>query len=244
MTATQVAQAQTSVVIDGLTKSFAGRRVLNSVDFTVDQGEFVALLGRSGGGKSTILKILAGLESADDGTVLTRPNRTIVFQEPRLVNGRRVWDNITVGVPGGRAKRRALAADVLTEVGLDGFADAWPISLSGGEAQRVALARALIRSPDLLLLDEPFGALDALTRLKIQSLVANLHERHNPSVVLVTHDVDEAILLADRILVLKDGSIGAEYEVPFGRRRSRSLPGFSDLRGKLLADLGVSEEVG
>lgn len=244
MTATQVAQAQTSVVVDGLTKSFAGRRVLDSVDFTVDQGEFVALLGRSGGGKSTILKILAGLESADDGTVLTRPNRTIVFQEPRLVNGRRVWDNITVGVPGGRAKRRALAAEVLTEVGLDGFGDAWPTSLSGGEAQRVALARALIRSPELLLLDEPFGALDALTRLKIQSLVANLHERHNPSVVLVTHDVDEAILLADRILVLQDGSIGAEYEVPFGRRRSRPLPGFSDLRGKLLADLGVNEEVG
>jgi len=244
MPATQVAQAQTSVVVDGLTKSFAGRRVLDSVDFTVDQGEFMALLGRSGGGKSTILKILAGLESADDGTVLTRPNRTIVFQEPRLVNGRRVWDNITLGVPGGRAKRRALAAEVLTEVGLDGFGDAWPTSLSGGEAQRVALARALIRSPELLLLDEPFGALDALTRLKIQSLVANLHERHNPSVVLVTHDVDEAILLADRILVLQDGSIGAEYEVPCGRRRSRPLPGFSDLRGKLLADLGVNEEVG
>jgi sulfonate transport system ATP-binding protein len=243
MTAAQV-QTQTSVVVDGLTKSFAGRRVLDSVDFTVDQGEFVALLGRSGGGKSTILKILAGLESTDAGTVLTRPNRTIVFQEPRLVNGRKVWDNITVGVPGGRARRRALAAEVLVEVGLDGFADAWPISLSGGEAQRVALARALIRSPELLLLDEPFGALDALTRLKIQSLVANLHERHNPSVVLVTHDVDEAILLADRILVLQDGVIGAEYGVPFGRRRSRSLPGFSDLRAKLLADLGVSEEVG
>lgn len=241
MTATQV---RTSVVIEGLTKSFAGHRVLDSVDFTVDQGEFVALLGRSGGGKSTILKILAGLEASDSGTVLTRPNKTIVFQEPRLVNGRRVWDNITVGVPGGRAKRRALAAEVLVEVGLDGFADAWPISLSGGEAQRVALARALIRSPELLLLDEPFGALDALTRLKIQSLVADLHERHNPSVVLVTHDVDEAILLADRILVLQDGVIGAEYTVPFGRRRSRSLPGFSDLRAKLLADLGVSEEVG
>jgi sulfonate transport system ATP-binding protein len=155
-----------------------------------------------------------------------------------------VWDNITVGVPGGRARRRALAAEVLVEVGLEGFGDAWPTSLSGGEAQRVALARALIRSPELLLLDEPFGALDALTRLKIQSLVANLHERHNPSVVLVTHDVDEAILLADRILVLQDGVIGAEYGVPFGRRRSRSLPGFSDLRAKLLADLGVSEEVG
>lgn len=243
MTAAQV-QTQTSVVVDGLTKSFAGRRVLDSVDFTVDQGEFVALLGRSGGGKSTILKILAGLESTDAGTVLTRPNRTIVFQEPRLVNGRKVWDNITVGVPGGRARRRALAAEVLVEVGLEGFGDAWPTSLSGGEAQRVALARALIRSPELLLLDEPFGALDALTRLKIQSLVANLHERHNPSVVLVTHDVDEAILLADRILVLQEGAIGAEYEVPFGRRRFRSLPGFSDLRGKLLADLGVSEEVG
>jgi sulfonate transport system ATP-binding protein len=243
MTAAQV-QTQTSVVVDGLTKSFAGRRVLDSVDFTVDQGEFVALLGRSGGGKSTILKILAGLESTDAGTVLTRPNRTIVFQEPRLVNGRKVWDNITVGVPGGRARRRALAAEVLVEVGLEGFGDAWPTSLSGGEAQRVALARALIRSPELLLLDEPFGALDALTRLKIQSLVANLHERHNPSVVLVTHDVDEAILLADRILVLQDGVIGAEYGVPFGRRRSRSLPGFSDLRAKLLADLGVSEEVG
>ncbi len=243
MTAAEI-QTQTSVVVDGLTKSFAGRRVLSSVEFTVAHGEFVALLGRSGGGKSTILKILAGLESADEGTVLTRPNRTIVFQEPRLVNGRKVWDNITVGVPGRRSVRRRQAGEILTEVGLDGFSDAWPTSLSGGEAQRVALARALIRSPDLLLLDEPFGALDALTRLRIQSLVADLHERHNPSVVLVTHDVDEAILLADRILVLQDGVIGAEYTVPFGRRRSRSMPGFSDLRGALLTELGVNEEVG
>ena len=238
MTATQV---RTSVVIDGLTKSFAGRRVLDSVDFTVDQGEFVALLGRSGGGKSTILKILAGLEASDSGTVLTRPNKTIVFQEPRLVNGRRVWDNITVGVPGGRAKRRALAAEVLVEVGLDGFADAWPISLSGGEAQRVALARALIRSPELLLLDEPFGALDALTRLKIQSLVADLHERHNPSVVLVTHDVDEAILLADRVVVLTAGAISLDVEVDFPTPRRRESAEFTTLRRWLLTELGVTD---
>ncbi|AWT26611.1 MULTISPECIES: ABC transporter ATP-binding protein [Corynebacterium] len=244
-TVTQTAaETRTSVIVDGVTRSFGGRRILDGVSFTVEQGEFVALLGRSGGGKSTILRILAGLETADSGTVLTRPNRTIVFQEPRLVRGRKVWDNITVGIPGGRRERRRQASAILSEVGLEGFGDAWPTSLSGGEAQRVALARALIRSPELLLLDEPFGALDALTRLKIQSLVAALHGRHNPSVLLVTHDVDEAILLADRILVLRDGGIGAEYRVPFGRRRSRSLPGFSELRGSLLGELGVSEEIG
>ncbi|GEL94144.1 ABC transporter ATP-binding protein [Cellulomonas composti] len=228
--------------VDGVTKSFDGRRVLDGVRLDVAPGEFVALLGASGSGKTTLLRILAGLEDHDEGTVSTPRERTVVFQEPRLVAAKRVLDNVRLGLRGRESAAAASAA--LAEVGLAGRERAWPTTLSGGEAQRVALARALVRRPGLLLLDEPFAALDALTRMRMQALVAQLVRAHRPAALLVTHDVDEAILLADRVAVLQEGRIGALVPVPFPRPRRRGVPGFGDLRRTLLAELGVQEAIG
>lgn len=186
-------------------KRFGDRVILDGVDLQIERGEFVALLGASGSGKTTLLRMLAGLDVADEGDLLVPQARTVVFQEPRLFPSQRVLSNVTVGLRGRDAAVRDTALRALDEVGLAGHADAWPVTLSGGEAQRVALARALVREPELLLLDEPFAALDALTRLKMQDLVSDLVARHRPAVLLVTHDVDEALRLADRIIVLRDG---------------------------------------
>ena len=164
---------QPAAMVVEVSKSFGDRRVLRELDLTVAQGEFVALLGASGSGKTTLLRILAGLEVASSGEVLVPEVRTVVYQEPRLVASMRVWRNVVIGLPRSEGTReRAITA--LREVGLEDHADSWPGTLSGGEAQRVALARALVREPQLLLLDEPFAALDALTRLRMQSLVAEL----------------------------------------------------------------------
>ncbi len=222
----------------GVVKSFEGRPVLDGLDVTVARGEFVALLGASGSGKTTLLRVLAGLEVPGDGEVLVPEARTVVYQEPRLVVSRRVWRNVVIGLP-RRHGTRAQAVEALREVGLDDKADAWPGTLSGGEAQRVALARALVREPELLLLDEPFAALDALTRLRMQDLVAALCARHRPGALLVTHDVEEAVLLADRVLVLRDGRISVDQTVDLPRPRRIGGPVFDTLRDGLLAELGV-----
>ncbi|GAB2855978.1 ABC transporter ATP-binding protein [Actinocorallia aurea] len=221
-----------AVEVRGVRRVFDGRAVLDGVDLDVPQGEFVALLGASGTGKTTLLRILAGLERTDGGTVLVPPERTVVFQEPRLVPSKRVLGNVVIGQPRG-ARGRGLEA--LAEVGLERHARSWPATLSGGEAQRVALARALVREPRLLLLDEPFAALDALTRLQMQDLIGALVRRHRPAVLLVTHDVDEAVRLADRILVLRDGRLITD-------RRVGSAGEFdsAEMRADLLADLGVA----
>ena len=219
-------------------KSFGDRTVLDGLDVTVARGEFVALLGASGSGKTTLLRILAGLEAASDGDVLVPELRTVVYQEPRLVASMRVWRNVVIGLPSASATRSP-ATDALREVGLEDRADAWPGTLSGGEAQRVALARALVREPRLLLLDEPFAALDALTRLKMQDLVADLCARHRPGVLLVTHDVEEAVLLADRVLVLREGRISLDVAVDLPRPRRIGGAPFGALRDRLLAELGV-----
>ena len=194
------------VQVSNLVRSFGkGPNVLDGLDLTIRAGEFVALLGRSGSGKSTLLRTLAGLDAAPAGTVTVPAERAVVFQEPRLIPWKTVWANVALGLRTADAQEQAVAA--LTEVGLGHRLEAWPLTLSGGEAQRAALARALVREPKLLLLDEPFAALDALTRLKTQKLVASLWRAHRPAVLLVTHDVDEALLLADRVLVLDQGRI-------------------------------------
>jgi sulfonate transport system ATP-binding protein len=230
--------AEAAVLIRGLRRVFDGRAVLDGVELTVRRGEFVALLGASGSGKTTLLRILGALDGGDAGDVLVPPGRTIVFQEPRLIPSKRVLANVTVALPRGRATEdRARAA--LAEVGLDRHADAWPGTLSGGEAQRVALARALVRAPELLLLDEPFAALDALTRLRMQDLVAELCRVHRPAVLLVTHDVDEAVRLADRVCVLRDGRLVTDEPVSAARPRDPGDPALAALRRRLLADLGV-----
>jgi sulfonate transport system ATP-binding protein len=227
------------VFVRNLRRSFGTREVLQGVDLDIAQGEFVALLGRSGSGKSTILRTLAGLDDGATGQILVPERRSVVFQDPRLLPWARVLENVTLGLHEKDATTRGTEA--LGEVGLAGHEADWPKTLSGGEAQRVALARALVRHPDLLLLDEPFGALDALTRIKMHALVGQLWERHHPAVLLVTHDVDEAIVLSDRVLVLTDGAISLDVEVDLLEPRLRSDPDFGALRSALLAELGVDE---
>ncbi|WP_067807218.1 ABC transporter ATP-binding protein [Nocardia beijingensis] len=229
----------TGVRIRGAGRAFGGRTVLGGVDLDIAPGEFVALLGASGSGKSTLLRGIGGLDRGFSGSFEVPGSKAIVFQEHRLIPWINVWRNVVLGVDGA-TKARALAA--LEEVGLTAKANAWPATLSGGEAQRVALARALVRNPELLLLDEPFGALDALTRLKVQALVARLWTLHRQSVLLVTHDVEEALLLADRALVLRAGRIAESFDITVARPRSVVDPEFSALRRRLLLALGVNPE--
>jgi sulfonate transport system ATP-binding protein len=226
-----------TVRVRGLVKEFGTRRVLDGLDLTVRRGEFVALLGRSGSGKSTLLRILAGLDKEVHGESNIDGQVSVAFQQPRLLPWRRVWRNVTLGLP--TDEPRATAQRALDEVRLADRADAWPRTLSGGEAQRVSLARALVRSPDLLLLDEPFASLDALTRLAMHRLVNQLWERHRPAVLLVTHDVDEALGLADRVLVLEAGRIAAEHVLPAVRERRAAQQ--AELRARVLSDLGVND---
>lgn len=223
----------------GLTRRFGDREVLTGIDLEIARGEFVALLGRSGSGKSTLLRALAELdgEVAGDGALTVPAERAVVFQDSRLLPWSRVLDNVTLGLPGSDAAARGRAA--LAEVGLAGREKAWPRELSGGEQQRVALARSLVREPELLLADEPFGALDALTRIRMHALLQDLCARHRPAVLLVTHDVDEAITLADRVLVLDDGRIALDEHIDLERPRRHGDPRFGTLRERLLAALGV-----
>ncbi|WP_329399347.1 ABC transporter ATP-binding protein [Streptomyces lydicus] len=228
-----------AVQVDGLVRAFGGRAVLDELQLDIQPGEFVALLGRSGCGKSTLLKVLAGLDREIEGEVLVPRRKAVAFQAPRLMPWKRVWRNVLLGLPGRPERDTAVRA--LEEVGLGHRVDAWPRTLSGGEAQRASLARALVREPDLLLLDEPFGALDALTRIKAQQLVAELWQQRGCAVLLVTHDVEEALLLADRALVMEDGRIAYETRVDLPRPREISDPGFGALRARLLDRLGVAE---
>ncbi|MCA2217383.1 ABC transporter ATP-binding protein [Jidongwangia harbinensis] len=196
--------------IVGLTRRFGDHVVLDRLDLDIVPGEFVALLGRSGSGKSTLLRALARLDYdvEGDGEFEIPPNVSVVFQDSRLLPWRRVLDNVILGLRVPDARRRGEQA--LAEVGLAGRERAWPNQLSGGEQQRVALARSLVGEPQLLLADEPFGALDALTRIRMHGLLQDLCRRHRPAVLLVTHDVDEAVKLADRTVVLDAGRIRTE----------------------------------
>nr|BAP28548.1 sulfonate ABC transporter ATP-binding protein [uncultured bacterium] len=231
------AGSKPTVTIANLTQSFGGPNILDDIDLTLEPASFVALLGRSGSGKSTLLRLLAGLDQPKSGRVQVPQKRAVVFQEPRLMPWKRVWRNITLGLHVDEPRQRAVQA--LQEVHLGHRIDAWPLTLSGGEAQRVALARALVREPKLLLLDEPFAALDALTRLKMHELVLALWREHKPTVLIVTHDVDEALTLSDRVLVLTEGRISLDLPIALPRPRRASQPGFEQLRGRLLAELGV-----
>lgn len=223
--------------VTGLSRTFDRRTVLDHLDLEIAPGEFVVLLGRSGSGKSTLLRALAGLDEATSGRMTVNGTVAVAFQEPRLVPWKRVLANVALGLRVPDPK--AVAAGALAEVGLTERAGAWPVTLSGGEAQRASLARALVREPSLLLLDEPFSALDALTRITMHRLVLRLWEHHRPAVLLVTHDVDEALALADRVLVLRDGRMAHESPVPFPRPRSRDDAGIVALRDRLLTELDI-----
>lgn len=232
---------QPVVRVRGLTRRYGERTIIDGVDLDIRRGEFVALLGRSGSGKSTFLRALAGLDHGVPGSgSFEAPEAvSVVFQDARLLPWKRVIDNVALGLKGEVPRERALRA--LGEVELTARASAWPMQLSGGEQQRAALARSLVREPELLLLDEPFGALDALTRLRMQALLLDLCARHRPAVLLVTHDVDEAIHLADRILVLDDGRFSVDLAVDLPSEAGARERRFAEVRARLLTSLGVTE---
>lgn len=233
------AEGGVALRVQQVVKHYNGRAVLHGVDLQVRPGEFVAIVGRSGCGKSTLLRLVAGLENADGGAV-TLDDRNgrdlqdsirVMFQDARLLPWKRVLDNVALGLP---RERRADAQAVLAQVGLAERAAEWPARLSGGQRQRVALARALVHHPRLLLLDEPLGALDALTRIEMQALIESLWRRLGFTALLVTHDVSEAIALADRVVLIEDGRIALDQPVALARPRQRGDAAFARLEEAVL----------
>lgn len=224
----------------GLSKSYGERRVLDDVELRIAPGEFVAIVGRSGCGKSTLLRLVAALEQAQAGTLTLdgdaqsahREDIRIMFQDARLLPWKRVADNVALGLPRLHARERSLEA--LAQVGLADRANDWPARLSGGQRQRVALARALVHRPRLLLLDEPLGALDALTRIEMQSLIERLWKAHGFTALLVTHDVAEAVALADRIVLIEDHRIALDERIALPRPRSRGNVAFAAMEERVL----------
>jgi sulfonate transport system ATP-binding protein len=215
----------------GLSKRYGQRQVLRHADLNIEPGEFVAIVGRSGCGKSTLLRLVAGLESATQGVVELdrqavkglRDDIRVMFQDARLLPWRRVIDNVALGLP---KSGQTSAADVMAQVGLADRLNDWPSRLSGGQRQRVSLARALVHNPRLLLLDEPLGALDALTRIEMHQLIEGLWQRNGFTALLVTHDVQEAVALADRVILIEDGRIALDERIALARPRQRSDPLF------------------
>lgn len=224
-------------------KWYGRHHVLSDVSLRVDRGEIVALIGRSGSGKSTVLRVLAGLSADHTGERLVAGAPALAFQEPRLFPWRDVRTNVAYGLTRsglGRAEARERAEGALADVGLADRAEVWPLTLSGGQAQRVSLARALVAEPELLLLDEPFGALDALTRLSMRTLLLDLWREHGFGVLLVTHDVDEAIALADRVVVLEAGRVIHELDIDVPRcAPGEGVAEAERYRAELLGRLGV-----
>ncbi|MCM2568245.1 ATP-binding cassette domain-containing protein [Janthinobacterium kumbetense] len=219
-----------------LSKAYGERPVLKNVDLQLEAGEFVAIVGRSGCGKSTLLRSIAGLESVDEGSIaigsgVGAPDIRIMFQESRLLPWKTVLDNVALGLP----RSVGAAAASLWTVGLAERADDWPSALSGGQKQRVALARALVHEPQLLLLDEPLGALDALTRIEMQQLIESLWLARGFTAVLVTHDVAEAVALADRVLLIEDGQVTMDVPVDLPRPRQRGHAAFAALEQAILS---------
>lgn len=233
------------LIINNLTKTYEGRTggvpALQDVCLRVDRHEFISIIGASGCGKSTLLRIIAGLDDGYEGTVavggrrIAGPglDRGIVFQEPRLLPWLTVEENVAFALQtGSRREKESLVAAHLEAVGLAGFAGAYPGELSGGMAQRVAIARALVNRPEILLLDEPFGALDALTRLKLQKELLGIWDKEQATMIMVTHDIEEAIFLGDRVIVMSErpGTVRTEFPVPLQRPRHRSDRAFLQLR--------------
>jgi sulfonate transport system ATP-binding protein len=232
------------VKLENLSKGFGERRVLDNISLSIKPGEFVAIVGRSGCGKSTLLRLIAGLEAPDrrgPGTPVrldgrapasAQNNTLFMFQEARLLPWKSVFENVAIGVP---SEQRGRVSTVLAQVGLAERGSDWPSILSGGQRQRVALARALAHQPRLLLLDEPLGALDALTRIEMQQLIASVWERDRFTALLVTHDVAEAVTLADRVLLIENGRVGLDLTIDLPRPRRRGNARFGALEAQLLA---------
>lgn len=231
--------ASTLLVIRNLYKNFGSVTVLRGINLDVRSGEFVAVVGKSGSGKSTLLRLIAGLESPNageievDGVPLKGQNHQarVMFQDARLLPWKRVIDNVRLGI---KKEQFAVADEALSHVGLGNRAQAWVSVLSGGERQRVALARALVSNPPLLLLDEPLGALDALTRIEMQGLIERLWLETGFTALLITHDVEEAVALADRVVLIEDGEIGMSIDIELTRPRDRGTAEFAAIKSKIL----------
>jgi len=227
------------IQIKGIARRFGEKSVLHDIDLDIHYGEFVAVVGKSGSGKSTLLRLLAGLDKPDKGEILVEGRRLnglnddarVMFQDARLLPWKRVLQNVGLGLSGNW---QGAAREVLQQVQLLDREREWATVLSGGEKQRVALARALVRRPPLLLLDEPLGSLDALTRIEMQSLIETLWEQHGFTALLITHDVEEAVALADRILLLQDGGIALDLPIKLPRPRQRGTAEFAELKDHLL----------
>ena len=225
--------------VHDLGKSFGSRQVLKHTTLNIAAGEFVAIVGRSGCGKSTLLRLVAGLDAPSQGKIQIdqdpvqglQSETRIMFQEARLLPWRRVVDNVALGLPDAQRER---SIEVLEQVGLGDRLNDWPAKLSGGQRQRVALARALVHQPRLLLLDEPLGALDALTRIEMHALIERLWLTHGFTALLVTHDVQEAVALADRVILIEDGTIAFDVRVPLSRPRHRGDPEFAAFEQHIL----------
>ncbi|CAD5927366.1 Aliphatic sulfonates import ATP-binding protein SsuB [Planktothrix tepida] len=224
----------------GLSKSFGQTSILSHLSLDIKPGEFVAIVGRSGCGKSTLLRLIAGLDHPTAGGILVdgeplhqlNPTARVMFQDSRLLLWRRVLENVGLGL---RGDWKPKALEMLTQVGLGERAQDWIAVLSGGQRQRVALARALVSQPRLLLLDEPLGALDALTRIEMQSLIEQLWLEKQFTTLLITHDVEEAVVLADRVLLLEAGQITMDLDIPISRPRHRGDPTVARLVERILA---------
>ncbi len=236
-TVAQAALGQRGVALSlrGVGKAYGGKQVLSSIDLELAPGEFVAVIGRSGCGKSTLLRTIAQLEQPDSGSIAigaagSTADTRIMFQEARLLPWKTVAENVALGLKGAPARARA----ALETVGLASRAGDWPTVLSGGQRQRVALARALVHAPHLLLLDEPLGALDALTRIDMQQLIAELWRERGFTAVLVTHDVQEALVLADRVLLIEDGKLALDLRVDLPRAARRGSAAFAALEQSVL----------
>jgi len=232
------------LAIHGLRKSFGDNEVLRGIDLHIPAGQFLAIVGRSGCGKSTLLRLIAGLDRPDAGLIdfgeaARREDIRVMFQEPRLLPWARVLSNVEVGIGRDRQSSDAQARteQALAEVGLAEKRTQWPAALSGGQKQRVALARALVSHPRVLAFDEPLGALDALTRLAMQQLLERVWRDQGFTAILVTHDVTEAVALADRVLVLEDGRIAHDIDVNVGRPRQRGSAQLAGLEGSILREL-------
>ncbi|EPZ44687.1 ATP-binding cassette domain-containing protein [Alicyclobacillus acidoterrestris] len=210
--------------LDDICKEYDNQPVLHNIDLSIEPGEFVAIVGRSGGGKSTLLRLVSGLESASSGKIVFDETEhsgihhdiRVLFQESRILPWKTVEDNVLLGMEKPDRRR---AKEVLTQVGLESKGESWPHTLSGGQRQRVALARALVAAPKMLLLDEPLGALDALTKLEMQRLIEDMWKIHQFTVLIVTHDIQEAVTLADRVILIEHGMIAMDMRIPLDRPR-------------------------
>nr|WP_245985356.1 ATP-binding cassette domain-containing protein [Oceanobacillus bengalensis] len=220
------------IQINNIGKSYGERCVLENLSLTIQKGEFVSIVGKSGCGKSTLLRLVAGLEKMNNGTIELNGERLddlnryarIMFQDGRLLPWKKTLDNVCLGLP---KEKKENAIGALQQVGLKDRIDDFPSMLSGGQRQRVALARALVHNPSLLLLDEPLGALDALTRIEMQNLIESLWKQKKFTAILVTHDVEEAVTISDRVILIEDGKVSLNQPIKLPRPRKRTHPGFS-----------------